>query len=165
MPALTACIPTMEAGQRAMLTTVSFVSVHNSDRLLYHRTHSPVDRSSRAIPGGSLPQQCFSITTLYRSSETDLWAFTSTSREETPPLRGLWNHKEEAPLRTSRAGFSHHTSDSPLSRDSKHWLRRQAAGFHVKNSPHSKNIKPMQGTQGCSHMIIAPKATVETCFS
>lgn len=51
----------MDVGQRAMPTTVYFVSLHNSDRLLYYRTHSPMDSSSRAILGGSLPQQCFSI--------------------------------------------------------------------------------------------------------
>lgn len=31
-------------------------------------------------------------------------------------------------------------------------LRKDTAGIHTKNSPHTKNIKPKQVTQGCSHI-------------
>ena len=85
--------------------------------------------------------------TLYRSSETDLWASTPTSREETLPLRGLWNRKEEAPTEHRVQALVTRVTPPYQGDNSKHWLREQAAGFRMKISPHTKNIKPTQAMQ------------------
>ena len=34
------------------------------------------------------------------------------------------------------------------------------AGIHTKNIPHTKNIRLIQATQGCSHIKHSPKTTV-----
>ena len=102
---------------------------------------------------GPFPNSASVSTTLYSSSETDLWASTPTSREETLPLRGLWNCKEEAPTEHPVQALVTTPVTPPYQGDnSKHWLREQAAGFRMKISPHTKNIKPTQATQGWSHI-------------
>ena len=76
------------------------------------------------------------------------------------PWQGCDSHRaKRRPHSISSTGSGHHnTSHTTYQRDSgQHTLRKETAGIHTKNSPHTKNIRLMQAPQECFHIKTALK--------
>ena len=95
---------------------------------------------------------------LTNTAQKQIWGFLLQHlRSRSCPWQGSDNHRAKGrTCSTSSAGPGHHnTSHTSYQGDNgQHILRKEVAGIHTKNSPHTKIIKPMQVTQGCSHIKI-----------
>ena len=115
--------------------------------------------------------------TSHRSLEPDLEASTTKTGERPCPQQGHNSHRaKRTPCQTSIADAGHQNNNhTPYQWDNcQHTLRKDEAGIHTKNNPHTKNTTFTQSTQGCSHIETAhqdhsrkkkKKTTVDKCFS
>ena len=94
------------------------------------------------------------------------FTFIPTTKEQTLPITGLWQPQ-------SRGGHAQlpvqalvTTRGTPLYQGDKsqHTLRKEVAGIHTKNSPHTKNVKTWR-LQGMLPQKDPSKTTAENCFS
>ena len=103
-------------------------------------------RTCRGIfPRGRAPAQPSS----YHGLEPDLGAFAPTTGDQTVPWQGCNNHRtKRRPHPTSVAGSGYHNNNHTFYQgdNTLQTLRKDVAGIHTKNSPHTKNIGLMQVT-------------------
>ena len=94
------------------------------------------------------------------SKETNLGGSTLSTREQTPPLTGQWQSHSKS-VTTQYPGYFLVTTTpvKPLIRvitASIHWGKRwQTSRLQQPLHQKQKKIKPMQATQGCSHLKMA----------
>ena len=97
------------------------------------------------------------------------WGLLFQLRSRPCYWQGCENHRaNRGHCLTSHVGSGHHNTNhtSHQGDNSQYTLRKDVAGIHTKNSPHTKNIRLMESTQRCSHLKQQPfKTTVDNCFS
>ena len=95
-------------------------------------------RTCRSIfPRGRAPAQPSS----YHGLEPDLGAFAPTTGDQTVPWQGCNNHRaKRRPHPTSVAGSGYHNNNHTFYQgdNTLQTLRKDVAGIHTKNSPHTK---------------------------
>ena len=119
---------------------------HTSDRQHYSSCKGILSSSS---PSRSTPTP----PTSYCSLEPNLGASTPTTGEQTLPLTGMWQpqSKEEALFNIQCSCRHCNINHTPCQENnSQHTLRKADECIHTMNSPHIKNIRLMQATQGWS---------------
>ena len=136
------------------LPTVYFVSPHNKqvagDTMeCTSQQTSPVKEHTVA----PLPAEVLQSHLPHITAQKWIWGFLLQQLGSRPHTRqGSDNHRaNRRPCSISRAGSGHHNTNDTNSQgdNSQHTLRKDMAGTHIKNSPHTKNIRFMQPTQGC----------------
>ena len=118
---------------------------------------TPVGRTSGGVPGGSSPRALPVPPASHHSAETYLGPSGPATKEQTLPLSGCNNHRTGTrSCSVSSRGSGHHYSSHTLflEENGQHALRKEVAVIHNKNSPSTKNIKPMQARQGWAHVQI-----------
>lgn len=160
IPKQTACILTAEAGQRALPNTVSFVSLQNGLTNRQHHTgHFPVDSSYGRILNGSSSNRSTPVPSPHTTAQKWIWELLFQQLGSRPgPQQGCDNHRaKKRPHSTSRAGAGHHYINHIHYQgdNSQHTWRKRVAATHTRNSPHNKNIRCTQATQGWSHIKTA----------
>lgn len=115
-----------------------------SQRVPHHLSAGALSPSGRPVPPAS------------RRIWKHIWALLVQQLRSRPcPLSGCNNHRTRTrSCSVSGRGSGHQDTSHTLflEENGQHTLRKKAAVIHNKNSPSTKNVKPMQASQGWAHV-------------
>ena len=109
------------------------------------RVCTPVGRTSGGVLGGSSPRGRSPVPPVsHHSSETFLGLSGPATKEQTPaPCNNHRTRTRSCSISSRGSGHRYTSHTLFLENKDQHTLRKEVAVIHNKNSPSTKNIKPM----------------------